>query len=227
MAVPASPKPASASPDAASSSRSRRRRRHLADPVGDVFENVETGDALRGEKLGRVGLVLLERCREDVARLHFLAPGALDVQDGRLQHAAERQRLFGLLLLPAGELLDRLFEIPVEILAKLRQVGAARGQDALAIGVVGERVQQVLEREVGMPPRGRLSIGNGQDDFESWAEHVKTNPWRYMTPIRAPSLHEAENRSRGPGRSPSTPWFRRPRTDTRRRGLSPACGPSS
>jgi hypothetical protein len=41
---------------------------------------------------------------------------------------------------------------------------------------VGERIEQVLEREVGMPPRGRLSVGNGQDDFESWTEHVN-NSW--------------------------------------------------
>ena len=139
----------------------------------DVFQDVETGDPLRGEELRREGLVLLERCREHVARLHLLASGALDVEHGGLQDPAERQRLFGFLLLPAGELLDRLLEIPVEILAKLRQVRAARGKDALAVGVVGKRVEQVLEREVGVPPRGRLPIGNGQDDFESWAEHVE------------------------------------------------------
>ena len=44
---------------------------------------------------------LLQRRREHVARLHFLAAGALDVQHRRLQHAPERQRLLGLLLLAA------------------------------------------------------------------------------------------------------------------------------
>ena len=85
-----------------------RRRRHLGLAVRDVLEDVEPGDALRGEQLRRVRPVLLERRRDDVAGMHFLAAGALDVQHRRLQHAPERQRLLGLLLLAARELLDAI-----------------------------------------------------------------------------------------------------------------------
>jgi len=31
---------------------------------------------------------------------------------------------------------------------------------------VRQRKQQVLEREIGVPPRYRFAVGNGQDDFE-------------------------------------------------------------
>ena len=72
---------------------------------------------------------------------------------------------------PRAELLDRLLQVLVEILAQLRQVGAAGGEDPLAVRIVRERVEQVLERQVGMPPRGRLAVGDGQHDFESWTEH--------------------------------------------------------
>ena len=93
------------------------------------------------------------------------------MQHGGLQHAAERQRLLRLLLLAARELLDRLLQVLVEIAAELRQVGAARREDPLAVGVVRERVEQVLERQVRVPPRGRFAIGDGQNDFECWTEH--------------------------------------------------------
>ena len=97
---------------------------------------------------------------------HFLAAGALHVQDRRLQHAAERHRLLRLFLLAARELLDVLVEVLVEIAAQLRQIGAARRQDPLAVGIVRQRVEQVLERQVGMTPRGGLAVGDGEDDFQ-------------------------------------------------------------
>ncbi len=158
----------------------------------DVFEDVEPGDALRGEQLRRVRPVLLQRRRDDVARLHFLAAGALHVQHGRLQHAPERQRLLGLLLLAARELLDRILEILVEIAPQLRQVGAAGGEDALAVGVVRQRVEQVLERQVRVTARGGLAVGDGEDDLQCGTEHNCTTaesttrvPWRPATGTRS------------------------------------------
>ena len=88
---------------------------HLGDAVRDVVEDVEPRDALRGEQLRRIRLRLLQHRREHVAGAHLLTAGALDVQHGGLQHAAERQRLLGLRLRPAAELLDRLREVRVEV----------------------------------------------------------------------------------------------------------------
>ena len=119
--------------------------------MGDVFEHVEARDALRREKLRRVGFVLLKRRGEHVARLHLLPPRALHVKNGRLQHTAKRERLLRLLLLPARELLDGVVQILVEILAQLRQIGAARREDPFPIEVMRQRVEQVLERQVRMP----------------------------------------------------------------------------
>ena len=118
------------------------------------------------EHLRREGLRLLQDRGEDVARLHFLSPGALHVQHGRLQHAAERQRLVGLALLPAAELLDGLVQVFVQLAPQLGQVGPARREDLLAFRVVGERVKQVLERQVRVTPRRRLAEGDGEHDFE-------------------------------------------------------------
>ena len=140
--------------------------------MGDVLEDVEPRDALRGQELRRVRPVLLERGGDHVAGVHFLAPRALHVQHRGLQDAPERQRLLRFLLLPARELLDRLVQILVEVAAQLRHVGTARGEDPLPLRVVRERVEQVLEREVRVTPRGRFAIGDGQNDLESRTEHV-------------------------------------------------------
>jgi hypothetical protein len=51
--------------------------------------------------------------------------------------------------------------------AKRRQVRAAGGEDALAVGVVGEGIQQVLEREMRVPSRDRFAERDGEHEFKS------------------------------------------------------------
>ena len=117
----------------------------------------------------RLGL-LQDRCA-DVAGLDFLALGALHVQDGGLQRPGERGGLFGLAFLAALDALDRVVEKRVEVAAQSRQIDAAGAENALAVRVVRERVQQVLERDVGVPPRKCFAVRDRQDDFESGREH--------------------------------------------------------
>jgi hypothetical protein len=88
-----------------------------------------------------------------------------------LKDAPECERLFGLLLLPARILLDRFLQILVEIAPKLRQIGAARGENALTLGIVRQRIEQMLQREVRVPPGSCLAVGDGQNDFKCRTEH--------------------------------------------------------
>jgi hypothetical protein len=133
--------------------------------VRDVLENVEACDALTGQQLRREGFVLLKRRGKHVAGLHFLPTGALHVQHGRLEHAAEGKCLLRLFLLAASVLLDRIPQVLIEILAKLRKVRSAGSKDPLAVLVVCQRVQQVLERQMGVTPRRCLTIGDSENDF--------------------------------------------------------------
>jgi hypothetical protein len=141
-------------------------RRRLAHAVRDEVEHVEPRDVLRFEQPGRVRLRLLQDRRQDVPGVDLGALGALDVEHGRLEDAPERRGLFRLALVPAPQLLDRRVEVLVELAAQPRQVGAAGGQDALAFTVVRQRVQQMLEREVGVTARHRFAVGDRQDDFD-------------------------------------------------------------
>ena len=109
--------------------------------------------------------------------MHLSPLRALHVQHRGLEHALERGGLLRLTLVAALELLDAFVEILVELLAQARQIGAAALQDALALGVMRERIQQVLEREIRVPPRHRLAVGNRQDDFDGGGEHDPIMPY--------------------------------------------------
>ena len=114
-----------------------------------------------------MALRLLENRREDVAGVGLVPLCALDVQNRGLQHAAKRHRLLGLLLGPAALALDRLVEVRVERAPQRRQVRAAGGEDSLAVGIVREGVEQVLEREIRVPPRDRFAERDVENDFKS------------------------------------------------------------
>ena len=140
--------------------------RRLRDPVRDVLQHVEPCHALCREQLRRECLRLLEDGRADVSSLHFRALRALDMEHGGLQDAAERRSLLRLALFATLLLFDRFVEIRVQVAPQPRQIGAARGEDPFAVGVVRERVQQMLERHVGVTPRHGLAVGDGQNHFD-------------------------------------------------------------
>ena len=110
---------------------------------------------------------LLENRRQNIARVRFVPLCALDVQNRGLQDAAKRHRLLGIPLRPAALPLDRFVEIGAERATQRRQVRAARREDSLAVRVVSEGVEQVLEREIGMLPRERFAERDIENDFKS------------------------------------------------------------
>ena len=131
----------------------------------DVVQDVEPRDALLGEQLRGVALRLLEQRGEDVAGVHLVPLRALHVENRRLQHPTERDGLLWLALLAAALPLDRFVEVGAERAAERRKVRAAGREDAFAVRIVGQDVEQVLERQVGMPARDRLAERNAQNDF--------------------------------------------------------------
>ena len=137
----------------------------------DVLEDIEPRHALLGKQLRRVRPGLLQDRGKDVACLDLAALGALNVQHRRLQHTAERGGLLGLTPLAALCLLERVGKIRIEIAPQARQIGAAGGEDPLAVVVVRERVEQMLEGDVRVPARHGLAVGDGEDDFDGGREH--------------------------------------------------------
>jgi len=145
--------------------------RHLRDPVCDVLEHIESRHALVGQQLRGVRLGLLQDGRTNVTGLDLGTLRALHVQDRGLQHPAECRRLFGFVLLAAGEALDRAVEVEAEVAAETCEIGAACRENALAVGVVRQDVEQVLEREVGVAAGDSLAQRDMKDDGYSGGEH--------------------------------------------------------
>ena len=73
----------------------------------------------------------------------------------------------------------------VEIAAQLRQVGAAGGEDPLAVGIVRERVEQVLERQVGVPARDRLAVARWSARFQASGLNITVYRSRSVSSIVA------------------------------------------
>ena len=132
----------------------------------NVVEHVEAGDPLRGQQPRRLGVGLLQNGRADVAGLHFLALRALHVQHRGLQHAAERRGLLRVVLVSAPHLLDRVVEIGVQIAPQAGEIGAAGAQNPFAVDIVRQRIEQMLERQVGVPARDRFAVRDGEHQFE-------------------------------------------------------------
>jgi hypothetical protein len=116
-------------------------------------------------------LGLLQKGREQVADLRVLPLSALHVQHGGLQHATECRRLLGLALFASPEPLDRFVEVEIEVPPEAAEVHAARGEDAFAVAVVCERIQQVLEGQVRVLAGDGLAKRDVQDDFDGCREH--------------------------------------------------------
>ena len=125
-----------------------------------------------------MGLRLLQNRRADVAGLHFGALRALDVHRGGLQHAAEGDGLRRFPLLAALDGFNRFAQERVEIAPQFRQVDAAGLENPFAFDVVRERVQQMFEGHVRVPPRDGFAIRNRQDDFDGAGKHGAVRPPR-------------------------------------------------
>ena len=145
--------------------------RSLRDAVREVLEHVEASDALLGEERRGAGLRLLQNGRDQIADLRLLALRALDVQHRRLQRAAKRRRLLGLALLSARQGLDGFVQAVADRAAEQRHIGAARRQNTLSVGIVGDGVQQVFEREIGVAARHRLAERDMENHFDGSRKH--------------------------------------------------------
>jgi len=54
----------------------------------------------------------------------------------------------------------------VQVAAQFRQIDTAGGENPFAVGIVGERVEEMFERQVCMTARNRLAERDIQDDFK-------------------------------------------------------------
>ena len=118
-----------------------------------------------------MGARLAHERRQHVAHARLVLARALHVDDGRLQHAPEGERLLRRAPRVRGQPLHGLLEELGELAPQPRDVGARGFEDLLALGVVGGREQQVLDRQVGVAAHHRLAGGEVEHALERGAEH--------------------------------------------------------
>ena len=78
--------------------------------------------------------------------------------------------------------IDATVDHPVAFLCVWGKLVAGH-RDRLAVRIVRERVEQVLEGDIGVPARDGLAIGDGQDDFDGGGKH-QLGRWLTVIPLQ-------------------------------------------
>jgi hypothetical protein len=142
----------------------------LRDSVRDEAKHVEARYALLAQERHRVGVGLLEDGCQQVPGFDDLLLGARRVLQCALEHPVKRQGLPQLDGILAGLLLEVTLEVGLEAILQLADVGPAALEDARAVAVEGERVEEMLHGQIGVAPRHGLASSGLDRELELAAE---------------------------------------------------------
>ena len=181
----------------------------LCDPVRDVVDRVVARHVLLLQEVDRVGFALGEDRHQDVGAGDLGTARGLHVQDGALHHPLEAGRRLGLDRLIGGQALQLLIDEVLELTFEPLQIDAAGLEHRDGVGILQQRVEQVLEGRELVPSLDRKRQRPVQTLFEIAREHAPATPF--------PSCTAAGARCAARNRRPASPWSRRSRKNRRRR----------
>jgi hypothetical protein len=116
-------------------------------------EQIETRDVLAAQERHGVGIGLLEDGGEQIPGLYLLLLGAFCVVQSTLHDSVKGQGLGGLgALFIGGMLVDILPEEAIECGLEFGNLGTAVAEDPRAVVVVNQRVEEMLDGQVGVVP---------------------------------------------------------------------------
>src|SRR5471030_2117192 len=141
--------------------------RHFGNAMGDVVDDINTGNALLLEEEYGLAFLLAEDRHEHVGPCDFALAGALYVENGTLQYPLEAQGWLGLaVLVMNGDQrrggVDKLLQVMLEFV----EIGTTRTQYGGGSFVIQKCQQQVLDGHELMTLRTGLLEGKIEGDFE-------------------------------------------------------------
>ena len=119
----------------------------LADTVADVGGDIELVDALLGQQVDGLGLLLTEERDEHIATITRRLSAVSDVVERPLNDPMKAHGLHGVIVARAFDLVD-IFERLNHVGLQLSQVGAAGLENLRGLGVVQQGMEQMLGGEV-------------------------------------------------------------------------------
>ena len=123
-----------------------------------------------GEHVRRVRVGLAEDRHEDVSAVDLVLARRLHVGRRALEDALEAEGLLRRLVDARRQALDVLVEVAGHLALELGNVDRAGAQHLDHRGIVQQRVEDVLDRQVLVPAATRLAEGEGERRFEGPAE---------------------------------------------------------
>eukprot|EP01132_Coremiostelium_polycephalum_P016380 gene16379-biopygen8373 len=141
--------------------------RHLGNAMGDVVDDINTGNALLLEQEHSLAFLLAEDRHEHIGPCDFALAGALYVENGTLQYPLEAQGWLGLaVLVMNGDQrrggVDKLLQVMLEFV----EIGTTRTQYGGGSFVIQKCQQQVFDGHEFMTLRTGLLEGKIEGDFE-------------------------------------------------------------
>ncbi len=140
---------------------------HFGDTVGDVVDDINTGNALLFKQEHCLTFLFAENRHKHVGACDFTLTGALYVEHSTLQYPLKAQRRLSLtVLVMHGDQwrggVDKLLQVMLEFV----EVGAARTQNGGGSFVIQKCQQQVFDGHEFMTLRTSLLEGKIEGDFE-------------------------------------------------------------
>ena len=135
-------------------------------PVRDEPQEVEARDSLFLQQVESVGIAFPEERHQHRPGVDGLLAARLHLHRRPLQHALEGAGLLRVAIESVRQLRLAFQQVLLQLALQFLKAGPAGAQDAGRHRVAQQRVQQVLQRHVLVPPRLRLREGQPQGGFQ-------------------------------------------------------------
>jgi len=135
--------------------------------VGDVVDDIDTGNALLLEQEHCLAFLFAEDGDKHIGARDFTLTGALYVENSTLQYPLKAQGRLGFtVLVMHGDQWRRGVDELLQVMLEFVEVGAARTQNGGGSFVIQKCQQQVLDGHEFMTLRTGLFEGKIEGDFE-------------------------------------------------------------
>ena len=154
----------------------------------DIIDDVEAVDVLLLQEVDRVRLAFGEEGDKHVRAGDFMLARRLHMDGGAVDDALEPGGGLGLIKLVDDERGQIVFQKIREAVLDLRDVQAAAAHDRGGVRIVGQRVEQVLQRGVFVAVFLGKRQGAVQTDLKIFREHKRPIPYfSWRLPERSPA----------------------------------------
>jgi len=139
--------------------------------MGDVFQHVQPAHTMGLQIVDGVGILFLEKGRQNIADFYLLLPRGLHLHDGTLENALHAERLHHFRIGVLGQGFHMIGKKTLKLMLQAHHIDAAMDQNFPARFLQEHGKEQMLQSQVFMPAALDLFDGGSQHPFQFLTEH--------------------------------------------------------